>query len=210
MKTVILCGGRGTRIRDVTEDLPKPMIPLGRLPILWHVMKTYAHWGHTDFILCLGYKAEAVTDFFLNYHTRTSDFTLTLGAEPSVELHAPADEAGWRITMAQTGLNALTGSRVKRVERYIASGEDFLLGYGDGVSDIDLDALVAFHREHGKVMTVTGVRPPGRFGELEADGDGLVTEFNEKPQAGGGLISAISSASANCSTISIPAAKTRC
>lgn len=189
MKVVILCGGRGTRIRDVSEDLPKPMIPLGRLPILWHVMKYYAHWGHQDFILCLGYKAEQVTDFFLNYHTRTADFTVTLDREPTVQLHDAEDAAGWRVTMAHTGLDTLTGSRVKRIERYIGAGEDFMLTYGDGVGDIDLDALLAFHRAHGKIMTVSGVRPPSRFGELEHDENGNVTEFNEKPQAAGGLIS---------------------
>lgn len=189
MKVVILCGGRGTRIRDVSEDLPKPMIPVGRQPILWHIMKYYAHFGHDEFILCLGYKADEITDFFLNYHARTADFTITLGREPIIEVHDSQPETGWRVTMAQTGLNTLTGSRIKRIERYIGDDEEFMVTYGDGVGDIDLDTLVDFHRGHGKLMTVSGVRPPGRFGELVHDGAGNVAEFNEKPQASGGLIS---------------------
>lgn len=189
MKTVILCGGMGTRIREVTEDLPKPMIPVGRHPILWHIMKHYAHFGHTEFVLCLGYKGNDIADFFLNYHTRMSDFTVTLGTEPAVKIHNPHEETGWQVTMAQTGLETLTGSRLKRVEGYIGEDETFLMTYGDGVSDIDLDALMAFHKGHGKLMTVSGVRPPGRFGEMSHDADGTVTEFNEKPQATGGVIS---------------------
>ena len=189
MKTVILCGGKGTRIREVTEDLPKPMIPVGRYPILWHIMKHYAYFGHKEFVLCLGYKGDDIADFFLNYHARMSDFTVTLGAEPAVKIHNPQEETGWQVTMAQTGLDTLTGSRLQRVENYIGNDDTFLMTYGDGVADINLDALLAFHKNHGKLMTLSGVRPPGRFGELVHDDDGNVTEFNEKPQATGGLIS---------------------
>ncbi len=189
MKVVILCGGMGTRIREVTEEIPKPMIPVGPHPILWHIMKYYAHFGYKEFILCLGYKGQDIADFFLNYRTRMADFTVTLGTKPAVELHDGGDEADWRVTLAQTGLDTLTGSRLKRVEKYIGDDEEFLLTYGDGVGDIDLNALIAFHREKGGLMTVSGVRPPGRFGELGHDPDGRVTEFNEKPQAAGGLIS---------------------
>lgn len=189
MKTVILCGGRGTRIRDVNDDLPKPMLPIGRFPILWHVMKYYAHFGHEDFVLCLGYKGETIADFFLNYHTRVADFTVALNPRPSIEIHDPEREVGWRVTLAHTGLDTLTGSRVKRIERYIGNDEEFMLTYGDGVGNIDLDALLDFHRAHGKVMTVSGVRPPGRYGELVRDAGGLAVEFNEKPQAAAGLIS---------------------
>ena len=188
MKTVILCGGYGTRIRDVANGLPKPMVPIGERPILWHIMQSYAAAGHRDFVLCLGYKGEVIKDYFLNYQARTSDFTITLGEHRSIEYHSAHAESGWRVTLVDTGLDAMTGARVKRVQRYV-DGEDFMLTYGDGLSDIDLEDLQAFHRRHGKLVTVTGVRPPGRYGELECDGAGRVKEFNEKPQATGGLIS---------------------
>ncbi len=189
MKVVILCGGYGTRIRDVADDIPKPMIPVGGLPILWHVMKYYAHRGHKEFVLCLGYKGQAVKDFFLNYEAHTRDFTLHLGAARAVEYHSVHAEADWRVTLADTGLDAMTGARIRRVRKYVADQDNFMLTYGDGVGDIDLDKLAQFHMSHGKALTVTGVRPPGRFGELMSNGDGVVTEFNEKPQATGGRIS---------------------
>lgn len=189
MKTVILCGGQGTRIRDVSADVPKPMLPIGGRPILWHIMKSYAAAGHTDFVLCLGYKAHAIKEFFLNYEAFTNDLTITLGSPQRVDYHSDHDESGWRITLADTGLDTMTGGRVSRIRRYIGDNERFLLTYGDGVSDIDIAALLDFHKSHGKLMTVTGVRPPGRFGEIDTDGAGKVVEFNEKPQATGGRIS---------------------
>jgi glucose-1-phosphate cytidylyltransferase len=189
MKTIILCGGRGTRIRDVADNVPKPMIPIGRLPILWHIMKYYASWGHSEFVLCLGYKGEVIKDFFLNYETHTKDFTISLGEKAPIKYHTQMSESRWKVTLAETGLDSLTGTRVKKVERYLAGEKDFLLTYGDGVSDIDLDKLVKFHKSHGKILTVSGVRPPGRFGEVAHDSKGLVTEFNEKPQATAGRIS---------------------
>ncbi|ARJ66528.1 glucose-1-phosphate cytidylyltransferase [Magnetospirillum sp. ME-1] len=189
MKVVILCGGQGTRIRDVADDIPKPMIGIGRFPILWHIMKYYAGFGHEDFVLCLGYRGQAIKEFFLNYEAFTSDLTLTLGRDRAVEVHGCHDEDGWRVTLADTGLNAMTGARIRRIKRYLGEDEDFLLTYGDGLGDVDLDALVRFHKSHGRVMTVSGVRPPGRFGELDCESDGKVKEFNEKPQATGGLIS---------------------
>jgi len=189
VKVVILCGGYGTRIREVTEDLPKPMIPLGRYPILWHIMKHYAQAGHDEFVLCLGYKGDVIRNFFLNYHTLTRDVTVTLGEAPAIDFHDSPEEEGWKVTLADTGQDTLTGSRLGRIKRYIADNENFLMTYGDGVGDIDLGALIDFHKSHGRIMTVSGVRPPGRFGELMHDGDGIVTEFNEKPQAAEGLIS---------------------
>jgi glucose-1-phosphate cytidylyltransferase len=189
MKVVILCGGQGTRIRDVSDNLPKPMIQVGGLPILWHIMKYYARWGHQDFILCLGYRGQVIKDFFLNYEAHTRDFTVQLGAAKSVEYHTDHEEFNWRVTLADTGMEALTGARVRKIRKYIDQDENFLLTYGDGVTDVNLDQLVSFHRKHGKILTVTGVRPPGRFGELMADPAGVVTEFNEKPQATAGLIS---------------------
>ncbi len=189
MKVVILCGGRGTRIRGVADDLPKPMIPVGGLPILWHIMKYYSCWGHSDFVLCLGYKGDVIRDFFLNYETQTQDFTLCLGSTQGIEFHSANRESGWRITCAETGLESGTGARVKRVQKYLATDENFMLTYGDGVGNIDLDKLLACHYAHGKTMTVTGVRPPGRFGELVSDDNGRVLEFNEKPQVSAGRIS---------------------
>ena len=189
MKVVLLCGGFGTRIRDVAEDIPKPMIPVGGFPILWHIMKTYAHFGHKDFVLCLGYKGHAVKDFFINYEARTNDLTMTLGQPRSIVYHTSHREADWQVTLADTGVQAMTGARVRRVRRYLETDETFLLSYGDGVSDVNLDELLAFHRSHGRIMTVTGVRPPGRFGEIIHDADGRIVTFNEKPQVGSGLIS---------------------
>ncbi|MEI8011091.1 MAG: glucose-1-phosphate cytidylyltransferase [Candidatus Omnitrophota bacterium] len=189
MKVVILCGGYGTRIRDVAEDIPKPMVPVGGYPILWHIMKYYASAGHDAFILCLGHKSHVIKDFFLNYEQRTRDVTVALGRENRVVVHGDRMPLDWTVTLAETGLNAMTGARIRKIQPYLAGEEDFLLTYGDGVSDIDLKALVAFHRAHGKILTVSGVRPPGRFGELMSDDAGRVLEFNEKTQSAAGMIS---------------------
>lgn len=189
MKVVILCGGYGTRIRDVADNIPKPMIPIGGLPILWHIMKYYAHWGHREFVLCLGYRGQVIKEFFLNYKALTSDFTVTLGGASSIRYHNDHSESDWSVTLVDTGLQAMTGARIRRVKRFLEDQENFLLTYGDGVGDVDLDRLIGFHDAHGRIMTVTAVRPPGRFGELMSDEQGLVSEFNEKPQATGGRIS---------------------
>jgi len=187
MKVVILCGGYGTRIRDVTDNVPKPMIPIGRFPILWHIMKYYASFGHRDFVLCLGYKSNVIKDFFLNYEAHTRDFTIELGRKDKLIFHAEHEESDWKVTLVDTGLEAMTGARIKRIQKYICD-EDFMLTYGDGVGNVNLDSLLEFHRRHGRALTVTGVRPPGRFGEL-VHADGLVTAFNEKPQVTCGRIS---------------------
>ncbi|MBO6518877.1 MAG: glucose-1-phosphate cytidylyltransferase [Rhodospirillales bacterium] len=190
MKTVILCGGQGTRIRDVAEDIPKPMIPIGTRPILWHIMKNYAAFGFNEFVLCLGYRGHVIKNFFINYDMLTNDFTLTLGQPKSlVEIQNHNESEDWTVTLAETGLHAMTGDRVRAVRKYVEDDDIFMLTYGDGLSDIDIERLVAFHKAHGKIATVTGVRPPGRFGELESDDTGQVLEFNEKPQATGGRIS---------------------
>lgn len=188
MKVVILAGGYGTRIRDVAEDIPKPMIPIGRYPILWHIMKTYAAFGYKEFIVCLGYKGEVIKNFFLNYEAYTRDFTVEFGAEAGITYHSEHAEADWKITLVDTGVTSMTGSRISRIRRYV-EGEDFMLTYGDGVSDVDIAKLVAFHQSHDKTLTVTGVRPPGRFGEMVHDESGRILEFNEKPQATAGRIS---------------------
>jgi glucose-1-phosphate cytidylyltransferase len=186
MKVVILCGGQGTRLREETEYKPKPMVQVGDRPLLWHIMKGYAYYGHTEFVLCLGYRGELIKEYFLNYEAMQSDCTVTLGRDARVQTNGSHAEDGWKITLAATGLNALTGARVKRIQRYIGN-EQFLLTYGDGMADVDIGALLAFHKHHGKIGTVTGVRAPGRFGELKIDGD-HVCSFVEKPVVSGGFI----------------------
>ena len=183
MKTVILCGGLGTRLREETEFRPKPMITIGERPILWHIMKIYAHYGFTDFILCLGYKGEQIKDYFYHYEIMNNDLTVELGHPGRTTIHQSHDEKGWRVTLVDTGDKALKGARLKRVEKYI--GDDaFMMTYGDGVADINLDKLVAFHQNHGKIATVTGTHAPSRFGELKIEGD-LAFSFSEKPQTSG-------------------------
>jgi glucose-1-phosphate cytidylyltransferase len=186
-KAVILCGGQGTRIREASESMPKPMLPIGGKPVVWHIMKMYAAHGITEFVLCLGYKSWAIKEFFLNYRAMTNDVQLTLGKNHAVEIIGGAPEEEWRITLAETGEDTMTGGRVAAVRRYVENDELFCLTYGDGVSDVDITRLLAFHRAHGKACTVTAVRPPGRFGEMRLEDD-AVTEFNEKPQATEGLI----------------------
>jgi glucose-1-phosphate cytidylyltransferase len=186
MKTLILCGGKGTRIRDVSDEVPKPMLPIGGKPILWHIMKTYAHHGFSDFVLCLGYRGWQIKEYFLNYEAMTSDLAITLGRPSTVEYLDEPPEQGWRVTLAETGLESQTGDRVRLARKHLGEST-FLFTYGDGVADVDVGELVRFHRSHGKIGTMTGVRPPGRFGEIEADGE-RVKRFAEKPQAAGGLI----------------------
>ena len=189
MKAFILCGGLGMRLREHTEARPKPMVEIGGRPILWHIMKTYAHRGITDFVLCLGYKGEMIKDYFLNYEARHCDFTVTLGANQAVEVHGSRhDEDGWRVTLADTGENAMTGARIKRASRYLDPDEQtFCVTYGDGLINLDLQAVVAYHESHAGIATMTAVRPPSRFGELQHE-QGRVVLFNEKPQVSEGLI----------------------
>jgi len=187
MKAVILCGGQGTRIRDVSEVLPKPMLPIGGKPIVWHIMKMYARHGVTEFVLCLGYKGWVIKEFFLNYKAMLSDLTVTLGQHGAVEFAGQHDEEHWKVTLAETGEETMTGGRVVAVRKYVEGDEPFLLTYGDGVSDVDIGASIAFHRRHGKVATVAAVRPPGRFGEMVVDG-ARVQSFEEKPQVSEGFV----------------------
>lgn len=188
MKVIILCGGYGTRIRGVDDNIPKPMIPIGHRPILWHIMKYYSIFSHKDFVLCLGYKGNVIKDFFMNYESHTCDVRLSLGKQKSIEFINSHPESDWTVTLAETGESSMTGARIKNVEKYI--DEDvFLLTYGDGVGDIDINQLINFHHSHSKILTVTGVNPPGRFGELVCSSNGVVEGFNEKPQVTGGRIS---------------------
>ena len=186
MKVVILCGGMGTRIKEETEFKPKPMVMIGDRPILWHIMKIYAHHGYNDFILCLGYKGEIIKEYFYHYEIMANDFQVTLGRRNAIEIFHNHQEEDWKVTLANTGEKALKGARLKRIEKYIDS-ENMMLTYGDGVADIDIPRLVDFHLSHGKIATLTGVKPLSRFGELQVEG-GKVTRFIEKPQSAGSMI----------------------
>lgn len=188
MKVVILCGGKGTRLREETEYRPKPMVPIGPRPILWHIMKTYAHHGHKDFVLCLGYKGDLIKDYFRNYLWNSSDATLSLGRGGTVQFHDKHDEEDWRVTLADTGENSMTAYRIRQIEKYLGDDPDFLLTYGDGVGDVDVGAAIRQHRGNGAVCTLTAVHPPGRFGELGLAAGDTVQSFNEKPQTEGGFI----------------------
>lgn len=185
MKVTILCGGLGTRLSEETQVRPKPMVEIGGRPILWHIMKIYEKHGFTDFVLALGYKGEAIKDYFLNYHARQSDLTTHLKSG-KVDYTNPTAE-DWHVTMIDTGDNTMTGGRVLRLRDHLAPTGTFFLTYGDGVSDIDLKALLAFHKKHGKLATVTAVRPRARFGDLRIEND-RVSRFEEKPQTGEGWI----------------------
>ena len=186
IKAVILCGGQGTRIREASDSMPKPMLPIGGKPIVWHIMKMYAAHGITEFVLCLGYKSWVIKEFFLNYRAMTSDVTVTMGKNHAVEIGGSGEE-DWKVILAETGEDTMTGGRVAAIRKYVENDELFCLTYGDGVSDVDVTRLLAFHRGHGKACSVTAVRPPGRFGEMRLNGE-AVSEFNEKPQATEGFI----------------------
>ncbi len=181
MKVVIFCGGLGTRLREETEFRPKPMVPIGGMPILWHIMKYYAHFGHKEFILCLGYKGEIIKDYFRNYHWNTSSVTLKLGSQPQIKYHTTHDEEDWTVTLLDTGLNTMTGGRLKKAIDFIED-DTFLLTYGDGLTNSDINASIDFHRQHGKHATLTAAHPAGRFGELGLDGTN-VCSFAEKPDS---------------------------
>lgn len=184
MKVIILAGGFGTRMGESTSIIPKPMVSIGGKPIIWHVMKTYAHFGHNDFYVALGYKAEVIKEYFLNYREVNADFTVDLSSGQIIPHQL--DSVDWKVTLVDTGADSMTGGRVKRMQSFIGN-ETCMLTYGDGVADIDLDSLLSFHRSHGKMITVSAVRPPARFGEVEMNGS-LVTSFKEKPQMHDGWI----------------------
>jgi len=183
---LILCGGHGSRLREETEYRPKPMVEVGGRPMLWHIMKIYASHGFTRFILLTGYKGHVIKEYFLNYEALHRDFTVTLGHPNSVQYHDEHGDNGWRVTVLDTGLDTMTGARIKQADRYV-TGDRCMVTYGDGVADINITALLDHHQREGRLATVTGVRPPSRFGELVVDGTGVV-EFREKPQIQEGLI----------------------
>ena len=185
MQAIILCGGQGTRLKEETEYKPKPMVKIGNAPILWHIMQIYAGYGFTEFVLALGFKGESIRDFFLNYEFYNNDFTIRLGKHKDIKIHENSDgEPDWKITLAETGENTMTGSRVKLCERHI-NGKYFFVTYGDGLADVDLEKLLKFHKAHGKIATLTGVNPPSRWGEVAVDGNRAV-KFTEKPAASEG------------------------
>jgi len=181
MKTVILCGGRGTRLREETQFKPKPMVEVGGMPLLWHIMKTYSHYGYKDFILCLGYKGEMIKDYFLRFRDNMHDFTLQLSKDNQSMVHHNGDLLeDWNITFANTGDFSKTGSRICKIKKYLSDDEDFFLTYGDGVAQINLPETYSQHKKSGRVVTVTAIRPPSLFGVLDTD-DGLAKSFVEKP-----------------------------
>lgn len=183
---IILCGGRGTRISDSYPTIPKPLVPIGNRPILWHIMKIYAAYGHTDFVLALGWLGEEIRRYVLDFASLTRDFTVRLGDPVHIEYLKDQPEEGWHITCMDTGINALTGSRVRDAARNLTG--TVMVTYGDGVADIDINALLAHHRDSGRLATITAVQPPSRFGELVVDDKGRVREFVEKPQTSAGTI----------------------
>jgi glucose-1-phosphate cytidylyltransferase len=183
MKTVILCGGLGTRLREETEFRPKPMVDIGGRPILWHVMKLYAHYGFHEFILCLGYRGNMIKEYFLNYEAMNNDFTICLGRQSRIEYRDHHTEQNFRVTCADTGQDTMTGGRLKRVGKYLDGDDCFLLTYGDGVSNVNLADLLAFHQSHGRLATVTTFRPVSRFGILDIDPASSVQSFIEKPKS---------------------------
>lgn len=186
MKVVILAGGFGTRIGEETHLKPKPMITIGEMPIIWHIMKRYSSYGYNDFVICCGYKANMIKEYFSNYYLHHADMTIDFANGGNMEIHKVIAEP-WRVTLIDTGLNTMTGGRIKRVQRYIGD-EPFMLTYGDGVSDVNIQQLVEFHKRKGKIATLTAVQPGGRFGVLSIEDDATITSFQEKNKEDGGWI----------------------
>ncbi len=185
MKTLILAGGYGSRLGNIAENTPKPMVTIGGRPILWHIMKIYSFFGFNDFVILLGYQGVKIKEYFFNYHMMNNDFTINL-ADNRISYPDENNVEKWKVTLVDTGIDTLKGGRIKRAEKYL--GDDVnMLTYGDGVADINIDKLLEFHRRHGKMLTLTGVRPPSRFGELVIK-DHQVLSFEEKPQISSGMI----------------------
>jgi len=182
MKVVILAGGLGTRLMEETEARPKPMVEIGGKPILWHIMKIYEAYGYNDFVLCLGYKAQSIKEYFLNYYLYNSDVSIDI-EQNKVDVHFSNSES-FKVTLVDTGLTTNTAGRIKKIQKYV-DGETFMLTYGDGVADVNIRELIKFHQSHGKLATLTTIQTPGRFGNIEMNNDGLVNHFVEKPQGDG-------------------------
>lgn len=188
MKVVILAGGFGTRISEESHLKPKPMIEIGGKPILWHIMKEYSYYGYNEFIICCGYKQHVVKEWFADYYLHNSDVTFDFTRENYMEIHSNVAEP-WKVTLVDTGLNTMTGGRIKRIRSYVGD-EPFMLTYGDGVANVDIGALVQFHKSHGKIATMTAVNVGQQFGVLEIEPDGTISKFREKSNSDGGVINA--------------------
>ena len=188
MKVVILAGGLGTRISEESHLRPKPMIEIGQKPILWHIMKEYSYYGFNEFIICCGYKQQVIKEWFANYYLHNSDVTFDFTKQNSMEVHSNVAEP-WKVTLIDTGLNTMTGGRIKRIQPYVGN-ETFMLTYGDAVADINISALLRFHRSHGKIATLTAVTVGQQFGVLDIESDGRISQFREKNNSDGGVINA--------------------
>ncbi len=199
MKVVLLCGGQGTRLREETEYRPKPLVEIGGKPILWHIMKIYAHHGFNEFVLCLGYRGNMIKEYFLNYEAMNNDFSIHLGHRSTIRHHNNHTEQDFEVTLADTGLETMTGGRVKRIQRYVPD-ETFMVGYGDGVADVNLTGLLDFHHSHGKLATVTAVQPFSRFGVLKVDDRGACAALTRSRSPTPGPVRAFLSSSAASST----------
>jgi glucose-1-phosphate cytidylyltransferase len=186
MKAVILAGGLGTRLSEETSLKPKPMVEIGGMPILWHIMKMYSVHGVNDFVICLGYKGYVIKEFFANYYRHMSDLTIDL-SNNNIKIHNSYAEP-WKVTLVNTGEEAMTGARIKKISDYVKNDESFCLTYGDGVSNVNISELIKFHKSHGKIATLTATKPPGRFGSLEIQNDNVISKFIEKPAGDGGYI----------------------
>jgi glucose-1-phosphate cytidylyltransferase len=184
MKLAILCGGLGTRLREQTEFRPKPMVDVGGRPILWHILKMYAHHGLRDFVLCLGYKGEVIKEYFLNYEAMNNDFTMSLGRRSELTYHGEHNEQDFHVTLAETGQNTMTGGRLKRAAKYLTD-RSFLMTYGDGLANVNIARLLDFHSSHGKLATITTVKPVSRYGIVHLEPGGAISSFAEKPQIDG-------------------------
>ena len=187
MRVAILAGGLGTRIREETEFRPKPMVFVGNKPILWHIMRSYAKFGHKEFVICAGYRGEVIREYFREYESLNSDFTVKLGESKEIKFHNEFEEKGWEVTVTDTGQETMTGGRIKRIQPHIGN-ETFMLTYGDGLSDVNIKDLVDYHHEHHKLCTVTTVQPSGKFGAVEMDANNAVLSFLEKPKGDGAWI----------------------
>ena len=184
MKTIILAGGLGSRLGNITEAIPKPMLKIGNRPIIWHIMKIYSYYGYKDFIISLGYKKKVIKEYFYNYNIYCNDYLINLGTKEITQL-SNHDESDWNVTLIDTGLDTLKGARIKRVEEYLDDVN--MVTYGDGVADININELLKFHKSHNKIITISGVHPPSRFGEIISK-NGIMSSFEEKPQTSTGLI----------------------
>tara|TARA_B100000963_G_C22497722_1_gene612266 strand:+ start:39 stop:815 length:777 start_codon:yes stop_codon:yes gene_type:complete len=185
MKVVLLAGGLGTRLREETEFKPKPMVEVGSYPIIWHIMKIFEHYKYSDFIVCLGYKGEVIKNYFLDFQTQHNDFSINTSKLDSVKIHKSETLSDWNVTLANTGVDSMTGERIRRIKKFIPEGESFIMTYGDGLSDINIESLVNFHNSHSGIATISTTMPSSRFGMVEISQENLITDFKEKPQADG-------------------------